>query len=95
MDELHIVEGHLMFKIVGMLLTIYLIGVAVALAPTIQANWRTASMSLLGHKIAADLPKALGWPMTAYGAISGVSRSGSGQAGGVQTIDTSHAFRLP
>jgi hypothetical protein len=55
-----------MRALIGLLVIIYLVGVGVALAPTIKTNWSTASASEFVGSIATELPRALSWPATAY-----------------------------
>jgi len=52
--------------LIALLVIIYLVGVGVVLAPTIEANWSTASASQLVGSVATELPRALSWPATAY-----------------------------
>ena len=52
--------------LIALLMIIYLVGVGVALAPTIKANWSTASASEFVGSVATELPRALSWPATAY-----------------------------
>ncbi len=52
--------------LIALLVIIYLVGVGVVLAPTIKANWSTASASQYVRSVAAELPRALSWPATAY-----------------------------
>jgi hypothetical protein len=47
----------------------YLVGVGVTLAPTIKANWTTAPASQFVGSVAAELPRALSWPASAYRSI--------------------------
>ena len=56
--------------IIALLVIIYLGGVGIALAPTVQANWSTASASQLFGNVATELPKAVSWPATAYRSIT-------------------------
>jgi len=49
---------------------VYLIGVGVALAPTIRAKWNTATASDLAAGVAQELPKAAAWPARAYHSIA-------------------------
>jgi hypothetical protein len=52
--------------VLALIVVIYLIGVGVVLAPTIEANWSTSSASQFFGSVAKDLPTALSWPLTAY-----------------------------
>ena len=52
--------------LIALLVIIYLVGVGVALAPTIKGKWNSASASELATSIAQALPNALAWPARAY-----------------------------
>jgi hypothetical protein len=52
--------------VVALLVIIYLLGIGVALAPTIKDKWGSASASDLATSVAQDLPNALAWPARAY-----------------------------
>jgi hypothetical protein len=52
--------------LIALLVIIYLVGVGVELAPTIKANWSTASASQFVESVATELPRALSWPAAAY-----------------------------
>ena len=55
--------------LIALLVIIYLVGVGVVLAPTIEANWSTASASQLVGSVATELPRALSWPATYIAAL--------------------------
>ena len=57
--------------LIALLVIVYLVGVGVALAPTIKANWSTGPASQFVESVATDLPRALSWPATAYRSIAG------------------------
>ncbi len=59
-----------MRTLIVLLVIIYLVGVGVVLAPTIKANWSTASASQLIGSVATELPRALSWPATIYRSIA-------------------------
>jgi hypothetical protein len=52
--------------LLSLIAIVYLVGVGVALAPTIQENWRHATVSQLVVGIVQDLPAAATWPAKAY-----------------------------
>lgn len=54
----------------ALLLTAYLVGVGVMLAPTIKANWTAVPASQFVQRLLADMPRALSWPATAYRGIA-------------------------
>jgi hypothetical protein len=51
-----------------LLAIIYLVGIGVALAPTVRANWQS-STSVLYTNVVRDLPAAFAWPVTAVRAL--------------------------
>jgi hypothetical protein len=55
-----------MRALIALVVIVYLVGVGVALAPTIQAKWNTASASDLAASVAHDLPNAIAWPTRAF-----------------------------
>jgi hypothetical protein len=55
-----------MRALVALLLVVYLIGVGVVLAPTIETYWGTAPASKLVQSVSTELPRALSWPATVY-----------------------------
>jgi hypothetical protein len=55
--------------LVTLLMIAYLVGVGVALAPTIKTNWSTVPASQFAGSISDELPGALSWPATAYRSI--------------------------
>jgi hypothetical protein len=57
--------------IIALVVVIYLVGVGVVLAPTVQGKWSSASASELTSSIAQALPDALAWPVKAYHSITG------------------------
>jgi hypothetical protein len=57
--------------LIGLMVIIYLVGVGVALAPTIQAKWNSASASELATSVGQALPNALAWPAKVYHSITG------------------------
>ena len=55
---------------IACLVIIYLVGVGVALSPTIQAKWGGATASDLATSVAQALPDAAAWPVRAYHSIT-------------------------
>jgi hypothetical protein len=60
-----------MRAIILLLVIIYLVGVGVVLAPTIQAKWNTATASELFGSVVQELPRALSWPAEVYRNVTG------------------------
>jgi hypothetical protein len=56
--------------ILSLFIIVYLVGVGVALSPTIQAKWNSGSASEFVAAIARDLPMAAAWPARAYRSIA-------------------------
>jgi hypothetical protein len=48
--------------LIALIVIVYFIGVGVALAPPIRANWSSATAAEFAARIARDLPYALAWP---------------------------------
>ena len=48
----------------------YFVGVGIALAPTIQTKWSTASAADLAAGVAQGLPGAMAWPARAYRSVA-------------------------
>jgi hypothetical protein len=57
--------------IIALIVIVYLVGVGVALSPTFQAKWNSASASDFTASIAQALPDALAWPARAFRSITG------------------------
>ena len=55
----------------SLLAIVYLIGVAVYLAPSIWAGWSSSNAGMMVENISSDLPQALAWPVSAFRSISG------------------------
>jgi hypothetical protein len=60
-----------MRAIIALIVILYLVGVGVVLAPTIQAKWSSAPASELATSVGQALPSALMWPASAYHNITG------------------------
>ncbi len=59
-----------MRMLIALVVIVYLVGVGVALSPTIQAKWNTASASDLAASVTQALPNAVAWPARAFHSIS-------------------------
>ena len=57
--------------IIALIVIVYLIGVGVVLAPTIQGKWNSATASELSASVWDELPGALAWPVKAYHNVAG------------------------
>ena len=64
--RLAISEMQSMRMLIALIVVVYLIGVGVALSPTIQAKWSSASASDLATSVGQALPNAVAWPARAY-----------------------------
>jgi hypothetical protein len=60
-----------MRAIIALIVIVYLIGVGVVLAPTIQSKWSSVPASELAASVWQALPNALAWPASAYHSIAG------------------------
>ena len=63
-----------MRALIALIVILYLVGVGVALAPTIQNKWASASASELVASVAQELPNAVAWPARAYHSITAPAR---------------------
>ena len=50
--------------LVALLVVVYIVGIGVVLAPTIQAKWSAAPASSFATSVAEALPNAAAWPGT-------------------------------
>jgi len=55
-----------MRALIALMVIVYLVGVGVALSPTIRAKWNNALASDLAASVGQDLPYALMWPARVY-----------------------------
>jgi hypothetical protein len=60
-----------MRAIIALIVIIYLVGVGVVLAPTVQGKWNSAPASELATSVWQALPDALAWPVKAYRSVTG------------------------
>ena len=51
---------------VALVVIVYLVGVGVALAPTVRSKWNNATASDLASSVAQNLPYAVAWPARVY-----------------------------
>jgi hypothetical protein len=56
---------------IALIVIIYLVGVGVALSPTIQDKWNTATAADFTAAVTRQLPFALAWPVRAFHNIVG------------------------
>jgi hypothetical protein len=68
--NLTIGENESMRVVIALIVIVYLVGVGVALSPTIRDKWNSASASELAKSIAQALPEASEWPVRAYRSIA-------------------------
>lgn len=59
-----------MRALIGLIVIVYLVGVGVALSPTIWDKWNSAPASDLAGSVGQDLPYALTWPARVYRSIT-------------------------
>lgn len=57
--------------LISLLLIVYVVGIGVVLAPTIEAKWNSGSASDLAKSTTQALPNAAAWPVRAFHSISG------------------------
>ncbi len=56
--------------LIALLVIIYIVGVGVALSPTIRAKWNGGSASDFATSVAQALPNAAAWPVRAFHSIT-------------------------
>ncbi len=59
-----------MRALIALILIVYLVGVGVALSPTVRAKWNSAPASDLAASVGQDLPYALTCPARVYQSIT-------------------------
>jgi len=59
-----------MRALIAVILIIYIVGIGVALAPTIQGKWTGSSASDFASSVTQALPDAAAWPARAYHSIT-------------------------
>jgi Flp pilus assembly pilin Flp len=59
-----------MRAIIALLVIVYLVGVGVALSPTIKTKWNSAPASELAASVVQALPDAVAWPAKALRSIN-------------------------
>ena len=52
--------------LIALLVIMYLVGVGVALSPTVESKWTNAPASELAASVGQNLPDALSWPARVY-----------------------------
>lgn len=60
-----------MRTLLALIVIIYLVGIGVALAPTIRDQWSASSASVFAGDILRELPHAIRWPVRAIRSIQG------------------------
>jgi len=76
--ELHVLSGvaaeaetgEAVRVLIALIVIVYFIGVGVALAPPIRANWSSATAAEFAVRIAQDLPYTLTWPAWVFRSLS-------------------------
>ena len=56
--------------ILSLIVIVYLVGIGVALSPTVQAKWNNGSASEFVAGVAQELPDAAAWPVRAHRSIA-------------------------
>jgi hypothetical protein len=54
-----------------LIIIVYLVGVGVFLAPTVQSTWNSEPASGFAQSVAQALPDALAWPVRAFHSMRG------------------------
>jgi hypothetical protein len=62
-------ENGSMRLLISLIVIVYIAGIGVVLAPTIQTKWNTASASEFVTSVAQALPNAAAWPVRFYHSV--------------------------
>jgi hypothetical protein len=57
--------------LLALIIIVYLVGVGVFLAPTVQSTWNSEAASGFAQSVAQALPDALAWPVRAFHSMRG------------------------
>ncbi len=52
--------------LIALIVIVFLVGVGVALAPTVESKWNSATASEFADSVGQELPFALAWPARVY-----------------------------
>ena len=56
--------------LIALIVVVYLVGVGVALASTIEANWSSATAAEFASRVGQQLPYALAWPAWVFAGMA-------------------------
>ena len=59
-----------MRAVIALIVIVYFVGIGVALAPTFQAKWNSATAPDLATNVGQALPNALAWPARVYHSVT-------------------------
>jgi hypothetical protein len=59
-----------MRALIALIVIIYIVGIGVALSPTIEAKWSCGTASDFATSVAQALPGAVAWPARAFHSIA-------------------------
>jgi len=59
-----------MRALIALVVIVYLVGVGVALAPTIESKWNSATAAEFASSVGEQLPYAFAWPARVFHSIS-------------------------
>ena len=57
--------------LIAIIVIVYLVGVGVALAPTVRAHWNSGTAADFASSVGHELPYALAWPANVYRSLNG------------------------
>ena len=60
-----------MGRLISLLLLVYVIGIGVLLAPTVQENWDRETAEQVFARVMDELPRAAAWPVRVFDSIRG------------------------
>jgi hypothetical protein len=67
----HVWEAEAMRLLLALIVIVYLVGVGVVLAPTVESGWNSEIASAFVASVANALPDALAWPARLARAYAG------------------------
>lgn len=56
--------------LIALIVIVYLVGVGVALAPTVETKWNSATAAEFADSVGQELPGALAWPARVYHGVA-------------------------
>jgi hypothetical protein len=71
-----------MGRLISLLLLVYVIGIGVQLAPTVQGSWDKETAEQVFARVMDELPHAAAWPVRTFDSIRGKTNEPATTTGG-------------